>query len=613
MILDIQDIINSVSVPALIKDEFIKRGTFARLKNGDLQACVGGFSIVFPVEVDGSKWAFRCWHHTLDNDQARIKLLSSELRKTGLPYFIDFVYEDKGVVVNGAVYPTTRMKWINGRDLKDYICYNRNNRHKLFELASNFYAMTQDLHHLSIAHGDLQHENIIVNPYGNIYLIDYDSMYVPALSYMNSKNTTNGKEGYQHPARENCVYSNSTLDYFSEVIILTSILAIAFNPTLIDKYDMEDSDTMLFKKADFRSFGSSNIYSDLSSMGDIFVVFLNVLSSYLKKRDITRIDPLELAVNKANPTNAISIADYLKNAENDLLKAEKEAEEARTKAEECKKAEEEARKQATIKAEEDAWYEACRRDTIGHYEAYLKEFPDGFHADEARNCITRLRDDNRWEESCRKNTLEAYRLYQTYWPKGRHIVDCNRIIDEILDTRAWNVALTRFKIEGFYDYLSHFQHGIHKEEANKIIRRLRRRKSLKEFFVFLFICLACFAAIIFYDSWTPILNRIYVDVKEIILPARSKEQGQEDPSLNPPENPAKFDTTEEIKRIRNRLDESIKVLRNNKRILDSYESKNYDNYRTLKKTADDLAEQLESLDHEEGIKYKRILKDLNID
>lgn len=271
-------------------------------------------------------------------------------------------------------------------------------------------------------------------------------------------------------------------------------------------------------------------------------------------------------------------------------------------------------KQIEAKQKElSAWREACRLDNIGHYEAFLKEFPDSPHVDEAKNCITRLRDDNRWAASCRKNTLEAYRLYQTYWPKGRHIVDCNRIIDEILDTRAWNAALKRFTIEGFYDYLSHFQHGIHKEEANKIIRRLRRRKSLKEFFVFLFICLACFAAIIFYDSWTPILNRIYVDVKEIILPARSKEQGQEDPSLNPPDNPAKFDTTEEIKRIRNRLDESIKVLRNNKRILDSYESKNYDNYRTLKKTADDLAEQLESLDHEEGIKYKRILKDLNID
>ena len=55
MVIDIQDIINSVSVPALIKDDFIRQGDFLRLKNGDLQAYVGGFSVVFPVEVAGKK------------------------------------------------------------------------------------------------------------------------------------------------------------------------------------------------------------------------------------------------------------------------------------------------------------------------------------------------------------------------------------------------------------------------------------------------------------------------------------------------------------------------------------------------------------------------------
>lgn len=114
MILDIQDIINSVSVPALIKDDFIKRGKFRRLPNGDLQACVGGFSIVFPVEVDGESWAFRCWHHTLDDAQSRIKCLSEKFKRIDLPYFINFDYSEQGIVVNGSVYPTTRMRWING-------------------------------------------------------------------------------------------------------------------------------------------------------------------------------------------------------------------------------------------------------------------------------------------------------------------------------------------------------------------------------------------------------------------------------------------------------------------------------------------------------------------
>lgn len=506
MILDIQDIINSVAVPALIKDEFIKRGSFFRLKNGDPQACVGGFSIVFPVEVDGTKWAFRCWHHTLDNDQARIKLLSAELKKAGLPYFIDFVYEDRGVVVNGSVYPTTRMKWINGRDLKDYICYHKNNRHKLFGLASNFFAMTQDLHRLSIAHGDLQHENIIVNPYGRLYLIDYDSMFVPALSYMNSKNSTNGKEGFQHPSRDECVYSNPKLDYFSEVIILTSILAIAHNPNLIEKYDMADSDTLLFKKADFRSFSNSNIYSDLSSMGEIFEVLLRVLSSYLRKKDITELDPLELAINKASPTNAISLSDYFKDAEINLKRKELDVETSvwqlalkensytgyqkylldyphGSYVEEAKKAFEKCRILEAQVLEGTIWQKASRQNTIESYKDYLKVYPDGPHAKEAKRIISELEDDNSWKVACSKDTLQSYRTYLIDFPSGRHTEECKRRVIFINDNKAWKTALIENTIESFEQYLKRFPNPLHASEARERIEKLSKSSSAWGWFV----------------------------------------------------------------------------------------------------------------------------------
>lgn len=363
MILDIQDIINSVSVPALIKDDFIKRGKFRRLPNGDLQVCVGGFSVVFLVEVDGESWAFRCWHHTLDAAQSRIKCLSDKLKRIGLPYFINFDYSEQGIIVNGCIYPTTRMRWINGRNIKEYICYYQNDSHKLFELAANFFKMTQDLHRCSIAHGDLQHENILVDQYGKIFLIDYDSMYIPEESFSKAKNTTNGKDGYQHPARANCIYAGKKLDYFSEVIILTSILAIAYKPELIKKYDFEDSDTMLFKKSDFVNFVSTKIFSDLSKLGEIFVILLKVIQHYLGKTDIDDLSPLENAVNLASPTNAICIADYLKNAEQ-KLKEQKE---------------EEFQKKDIL-----AWEKAYRLNSVQSYNNYLTSFPYGKYANDAR-------------------------------------------------------------------------------------------------------------------------------------------------------------------------------------------------------------------------------------
>lgn len=525
MVLDIQDIINSVSVPALIKDTFIKSGTFARLKNGDIQACVGGFSIVFPVEVDGSKWAFRCWHHTLDNDQARIKLLSTELKKVDLPYFIDFEYEDNGIVVNGAVYPTTRMKWINGRDIKDYICYNRNNRHKLFKLASDFFAMTQDLHRLSIAHGDLQYENIIVNQYGKIFLIDYDSMYVPALSYMNSKNSTNGKEGFQHPAREKCVKSNPKLDYFSEVVILTSILAIAYNPGLIDKYDMEDSDTMLFKKDDFRSFSSSGIYSELSSLGNLFAVLLNVLSSYLREQDITKLEPLELAVNKANPRYEIKIENSLKEAEAVLLKAEKEAEEKKAKAEEekrrqqelndwrtasrnntstgyqlylnkyplgehvqearkrmaeCIKTEEEAKRLAAIKAEEEAWANACKLNSAHGFSSFLSKYPNSKYKDTATRRLKACKEAKDWDQAKASNTIAKLDAFIKNYPDSIHVPEAKTIISNIRaqlkEDNAWKTAQGNNTIESYKSYLSQYPNGQYMFVAKNNIERLKKSK-----------------------------------------------------------------------------------------------------------------------------------------
>ena len=364
MILEIQDIINSVSVPALIKDEFIKAGTFAKTRNGDAQVCVGGFSVVFPVEVNGTKWAFRCWHNTLDDSaQGRIRLLSSELQKSKLPYFIDFTYEDSGIFVNGRSFPTTRMKWINGRDLKDYICHYKNDRGKLFKLAGDFFKMTQDLHRMNIAHGDLQHENIIVSPYGKLYLIDYDSMYVPALS-VNAKNTTNGKDGYQHPAREHCVYASKKLDYFSEAVILISILAIAYNPTLVDKYHLDDSDSLLFRKSDFQQFSQKPVYKDIVALEEPFDVLLKVMSFYLKQSNIDTLDPIEITINKVCPTNVISLSEFICSAECALREKEED------------------------KAD---WCNAKKLNTKESYKSYLSKHPKGKYREQARERLKSIR------------------------------------------------------------------------------------------------------------------------------------------------------------------------------------------------------------------------------
>lgn len=47
--INIDDIVTSVTTPALILDTFIKNGTFHELPTGDVEMYTGGFTLVFPV------------------------------------------------------------------------------------------------------------------------------------------------------------------------------------------------------------------------------------------------------------------------------------------------------------------------------------------------------------------------------------------------------------------------------------------------------------------------------------------------------------------------------------------------------------------------------------
>ena len=142
---------------------------------------------------------------------------------TQLSFLCEFQYIDKGINVEGNIYPTTRMRWIDGITIKDYICQNRNSKGLLIALANNFLKMTQALHSRSLAHGDLQHGNILVDKNHQLYLVDYDSFYCPRLK--GEADTVTGLADYQHPARINNKSVSEKLDYFSELIIYLSILA----------------------------------------------------------------------------------------------------------------------------------------------------------------------------------------------------------------------------------------------------------------------------------------------------------------------------------------------------------------------------------------------------
>ena len=294
----------------LVMDEHAKKGVFKRDARGRLIAYTGGFSVVFPYEdAHGGKWAFRCWHSDVNNSQKRYELIAKAIQKAHLDFLCGFEYIEKGINVEGTIYPTTRMRWIDGITIKDYICQNKNSKNQLLELADNFLNMSHAMHDQLLAHGDLQHGNILVSPDNKLYLVDYDSFYCPNLK--GESDTVTGLPDYQHPSRKNNKYVSEKLDYFSELIIYLSILAIAENPSLAEKYQVADADRMLFTKDDFVDITNSQIYKDIQALGGKFKDLLDVLEGYLKEKSIDALRPFNEQIIdnkitfKASATKAI--------------------------------------------------------------------------------------------------------------------------------------------------------------------------------------------------------------------------------------------------------------------------------------------------------------------
>lgn len=294
---EISDIIVAIeNKDHFVLDPFIKKGDFVKMTNGQPLRYVGGFTAVFPVIISNEKWAFRCWHAEMGNVRRRFEKIAKAISASNAKYLCDFVYTDEGIIVKGKRYPTTRMRWVEGQTIKDYICANAYNSEKLNALAHRFLEMVQDMHKYGFAHGDLQHGNIIIDKFGEPYLVDYDSFYCPELK--GERDIITGLVDYQHPSRKTNILSNEKLDYFSELIIYLSILAIAEQPSLVQTYHVADSERMLFAASDYRDLRNSAIYADLQQLSLSIQQLLNILCVYLSKQTLDELLPFDVLLDQ---------------------------------------------------------------------------------------------------------------------------------------------------------------------------------------------------------------------------------------------------------------------------------------------------------------------------
>lgn len=297
-----------------VKDKHVLHGDFLRDRKGRLLSYAGGFSVVYPyVTTNGEKWAFRCWHADISNSQDRYEAIAEVVRVSHLPFLTEFIYERVGIVVESEEFPTIRMKWVDGETLKKYICAHKSSADDLSKLAENFLYITREMHSRSLAHGDLQHGNIIVSSDGMIHLIDYDSFFCPALK--GESDTVTGLQDYQHPSRKTNKVVSDKLDYFSELVIYLSIKAMAARPSLIEKYNVAETEYLLFTKEDYIDLEHSAIYSDISSLGGEFRELLNILKGYLSCTEIDQLQPFEVLMMEGRIIFSVSPTKAVRNQE----------------------------------------------------------------------------------------------------------------------------------------------------------------------------------------------------------------------------------------------------------------------------------------------------------
>jgi serine/threonine protein kinase len=250
------------------RDPELRRGR-PRLDGLGLPRVVtGNFASVYQVQTGAKEFAVRCFLTAQAEREQRYAAIATHLKRARLPYTVDFEFEREGIRVGKQWFPILKMEWISGTPLQAYVEEKLDEPSELLSLARKLIAMMEALRKVHIAHGDLQHGNILVAPDGSVRLIDYDGMWVPALSGFANREL--GHANYQHPRRDDSTFG-PTMDNFSGWVIVLAIAALSVDPYLWQESHGGD-ERLLFGKDDLANPDLSSILTTLSASYDAQIV-----------------------------------------------------------------------------------------------------------------------------------------------------------------------------------------------------------------------------------------------------------------------------------------------------------------------------------------------------
>ncbi|WP_222429990.1 lipopolysaccharide core heptose(II) kinase RfaY [Paenibacillus cremeus] len=279
----------------------------------------GSFASVYKIKCGKTEWAVRCFTSNVKDQKVRYDAISSHLSSVHLPYFVPFEYLSEGIKINGDWFPIVKMQWVEGESLLHYIERNLDNVVILKNLANKWIKMIHELHMANMAHGDLQHGNILIQN-DEIILIDYDGMYVPGLTGLKSNEL--GHRNYQHPGRDEDHFG-AYVDNFSAWVIWISILALSSDASVLNSLNVgEGEESLLFRQQDFVSPGTSRAFEFLELVDD--ELLRSLVSSFRELTSIAvpmvplppnpelRADPVQPSATYVSAAFTTKVVPYLK-------------------------------------------------------------------------------------------------------------------------------------------------------------------------------------------------------------------------------------------------------------------------------------------------------------
>jgi len=252
---------------AAFADASLRTATFAQGLLGPY-GIAGSSAVVFHAMVGTEEYALRCYTRQDASTPERYAALDSFVSAHALSKHVGIVtwYQDQ-VHVKGARWPVLKMEWIAGQQLNEYVGYLADNRNTaaLRTLAERWLVLIGELQRVGFAHGDLQHGNILVDQQGQLRLVDFDSVWIPALQGQEPP-TESGHPSYQSHGATPRSRWGPFMDTFSGLVIYLALTALARDPGLWPKFN--NGDNLLFERADFVPSLDTEIWKSLAGLGD---------------------------------------------------------------------------------------------------------------------------------------------------------------------------------------------------------------------------------------------------------------------------------------------------------------------------------------------------------